>query len=70
MFWDIFLELCERQGVKPHTVAKSLGFSNATATNWKQGSIPSAVSLKKIADLFGVSTDYLLGNRKKPRKPC
>ena len=61
-FWDIFYRLCTENNTKPNPVAKELGFSSATCTQWKNGSVPSSASLSKIADYFGVTTDYLLGN--------
>jgi hypothetical protein len=30
--------------------------------NWKRGGVPRADTLQKVADHFGVSTSYLLGN--------
>ena len=61
MFWKRFNELCLENGASPNGVCKELGFSNATATHWKQGSSPSNNTLKKIADYFNVSVEYLLG---------
>lgn len=62
MFYDLFCELCERKGVKPTRAALDMGFSNATPTKWKKtGAAPSGESLARIAEYFGVSTDYLLG---------
>ncbi|MBQ8401534.1 MAG: hypothetical protein IJX14_06345 [Clostridia bacterium] len=38
--------------------------SNATYTNWKKrGSTPQGKNLQKIADYFGVTTGYLLGEK-------
>ena len=40
-----------------------LAQGRAFVSDWKnKGAVPSAPNLKKIADYFGVSTDYLLGN--------
>ena len=61
-FWKRYCELCSQKGTSPNAVASQLGFSNATCTKWKNGSIPSSKSLAKIAEYFNVSTDYLLGN--------
>ena len=44
--------------------------SKATPTTWKnKGTTPQAAQLQKIADYFGVSVDYLLGNTKQKEKP-
>lgn len=61
-FWEQFYNLCQINGTKPNPVAKELGFSSATVTQWKNGSVPSSKSVSKIAEYFNVSTDYLLGN--------
>ena len=43
-------------------VAKSLGISRASLINYESGiRIPDIELLYKIADVFQVSTDYLLG---------
>lgn len=67
-FWDSFYLLCEKNGTKPNTVAKELGFSTAICTKWKNGSEPSGKSIAKIAEYFKVSTDYLLGQESKVDK--
>ena len=69
MFWDIFVALCAERGESPSPTAIKIGFSNAAATHWKKGKIPRGESLKKIADYFGVSTNYLLGKTDKKEKP-
>lgn len=61
MFWERFYNLCLSKGTKPNPVCVELGFSNATATKWKNGSVPGAESLNKIAEYFGVTPAYLLG---------
>lgn len=68
MFWDRFYQLCKAHGTKPNPVAKALGISSATITKWKSGSDPQSSNVKKIADYFGVSVDYLLGNEEIPNK--
>ncbi|MBO5967817.1 MAG: helix-turn-helix domain-containing protein [Clostridia bacterium] len=67
MFWEIFYNLCLKQGMSPNTVAKEIGISSGALTKWKNEKvIPRGTTLKKIADYFGVDVDYLLGNEKKP----
>lgn len=65
-FWDNLNFLCEKKGQRPSGLAKVLGFSNATATKWKNGSIPGGDALIKIADYFDCSVDYLLGRTASP----
>lgn len=61
MFWNIYTELCKKNNTSPNGVAAAIGFSNATCTKWKQGATPGGKNLQKIADYFGVTTSYLLG---------
>ena len=68
MFWDNLIKLCNNRGISPNGVCLELGLSNATATKWKNGAIPRNATLKKIADYFGVSVDYLLGRKSAPQK--
>lgn len=62
MFWTQFQLLCSKIGKSPNGVAKEIGLSSGTVTFWKNGKIPKSDTLKKLADYFGVTVDYLLGN--------
>ena len=67
MFYDIFVELCAKKGVKPTRAALDMGLSKATPTLWKnKGYTPRGDIINKVAAYFGVSVDYLLGNEEKP----
>ena len=61
MFYDIFSNLCIMHKTTPATVAKELGITNAAVSKWRQGAAPRDFTLRKIADYFGVTVDYLLG---------
>lgn len=61
MFYDIFSNLCISHKTTPAAVAKSLGITNAAVSKWRQGAAPRDFTLRKIADYFGVTVDYLLG---------
>lgn len=55
-------ELRTRVGISQETLAKQLGVSVASVASYEIGRVtPSIEVLVKLADLFGVSTDYLLG---------
>lgn len=71
MFWDNFERLCVKKGVSPNKVCKELGFSNATATHWKQGAKPNNGTVLRVADYFGVTTEELLQDEpiKKEKTP-
>ena len=62
MFYDVYLALCKKIDKKPSTVAFELGINKSNVSNWKNnGYTPRGEALNKIADYFGVTTDYLLG---------
>lgn len=67
MFYDRFINLCKRKGVTPVQVRKDLGISQSTMASWKsRGLTPSATTLTKLADYFGViMADLLDGNEAK-----
>lgn len=62
MFWNTFVKLCNEHGTTPSAVCSSLGYSSATSTKWKSGSLPRSTTLQKVADYFGCSVEYLLKN--------
>ncbi len=66
MFWEIFLSLCYKRGVTPTHVVKEAKIAAGSVTKWKSGIMPRQPTIKKIADYFGVSVEYLLGNEKGP----
>ena len=68
--YSIFVELLQRNGVSPYQVSKATGIAQSVFSSWKNGiSKPKADKLKKIADYFGVTTDYLLGRDEKAPDP-
>ena len=61
MSYRIFEKLCQNNKVKPSDISKATGIATATLTNWKQGNYePKQDKLKKIADYFNVSLEYLM----------
>jgi transcriptional regulator with XRE-family HTH domain len=70
MFWNRFFDECNKKGTSPNAVCKEIGLSNATATGWKNGTLPKADVLVKLAKHLDVSVDYLLGvKNEKPLEP-
>ena len=66
MFYDKLKELCDKKGIKPSRVAIECGFSKGTVSHWKKdGTLPQREILSKIANYFGVTIDYLIGNEQK-----
>lgn len=59
-------ELRKKQKLSQYDLAERLGFSRGKLANYEQGQRePDYDTLKKIADFFEVSTDYLLGRTEK-----
>ena len=55
-------ELREKRGIPQKALAIDLGVTQPTICDWESGrKVPSAKSTAKLADYFGVSTDYILG---------
>lgn len=66
--YEIFEKLLQKRNVTAYRVAKETGIATATLSDWKNGkSTPKTDKLQKIADYFGVSLDYLLGNQAKEK---
>ncbi len=60
-------ELRTSHGLTQVEFAKALSVSKQAVSNWENNNIqPSIDMLIKIADYFGVSTDYLLGRGDTP----
>lgn len=67
---SVFERLLQERHVTAYAISKATGISNSMLSHYRHGnSIPSAENLKKIADYFGVSTDYLLGRDEKAPDP-
>ena len=66
MFYDVYCELCRKNGLTPSGAAAKIGFNRASVTVWKNsGNPPKTELLHKIADYFNVSVDFLLGKAQK-----
>ena len=61
-FIDNLERLCYESGESLPSVAQAIGMSKSVVTFWKNGSVPRNSTLRKIADHFGVTVDYLLSN--------
>ena len=69
MFYDIFVDLCRKKGVKPSNAAEDCGLNRSSVTSWKKkGYTPRGEALNAIAAYFDVTVDYLL--EKEPKDPA
>jgi len=61
-FIDVLYGEIKKKEITANKFCADLGLSSATVTMWaSRNSIPNGDTLNKIADYFGVTTDYLLG---------
>lgn len=59
--YEIFEQLLQKYGVTAYKVSKETGITQSTLSDWKRGrSTPKTENMKKIADYFGVSVEYLM----------
>lgn len=67
----IIKELRVKRGWSQDDLAERMGMNRVNISNYENGKIKSVPSetLKKFADVFGVSTDYLLGKTENSDKP-
>ena len=66
MFWDNFVNQCEKMEKSPTVVVEELGFKRSAVTSWKNGALPQVKNRKKIADYFGITVEELMGTKKEP----
>lgn len=65
-FSERLRELRQKRGISQRVLSGLCGFSSSMIGLYEAGKAePTADALIKIADCFGVSTDYLLGRENK-----
>lgn len=52
--------LCTKNGMAPNAVAAELNIPSGSITAWRKGTQPRSSTVKRIADYFHVTTQYLL----------
>ena len=64
--YSIFEQLLQKYGVSTYRVSKETGIAQSVFSSWKNGiSTPKQDKLKKIADYFTVSVEYLMTGEEK-----
>ena len=61
MFFNRFRELCDRKHVSVYRACTDIGLNRSAVAKWKNGGKPNGSTAAKLAEYFGVTTDYLLG---------
>lgn len=62
MLGQAIKKLRQERGIKQEDLGLAVGVSKQSVSNWENGNIvPSIDLLIRLADYFGVSTDFLLG---------
>ncbi len=63
IFFERFEGLLKEKGLRAADVSKATGITPSTFTDWKKGRyVPKIDKILLIANYFGVSLDYLMGN--------
>ena len=69
MFYETYEKLCKEFDEKPYQLPLKLGAkSNSVVAQWQKGSVPRGDMLKKIADHFNVTVEYLLTGKEENKK--
>lgn len=69
-FYEKFVILCEKKGVKPGRAAMDCGINRSNVTNWKNnGYTPRGDVLQLLANYFEVPVDELLGDDENKKTP-
>ena len=61
MIHEKVMALCNEKNIPVYKLEKECGLGNATISGWKTGS-PTVKLLKRVADYFGVTLDYLVSD--------
>ena len=59
MLYQNIVVLCKGKGISIAKLEKETGLGNGTVGRWEKSS-PSVENVKKVADYFQVSVDYLI----------
>lgn len=61
MFFERFQALCDEKKISVYKACTDIGLNRSAVAKWKSGGKPNGTTAGKLADYFGVTTDYLLG---------
>ena len=60
MFFNRFKDLCDEKNISVYRACTDIGLNRSAVAKWKAGGRPNGTTAAKLADYFGVTTDYLL----------
>ncbi len=61
MFFTRYQQLCQQRGISVYRACTDIGLNRSAVAKWKSGGKPNGSTAARLAQYFGVSTDYLLG---------
>ena len=61
MFFNRFKALCEQKNISVYRACTDIGLNRSAVAKWKNGGKPNGSTAARLAEYFGVTTDYLLG---------
>ena len=61
VFFNRFKQLCDQKQVSVYRACTDIGLNRSAVAKWKTGGKPNGSTAAKLAEYFGVTTDYLLG---------
>ncbi len=61
MFFNRFKQLCDQKDISVYRACTDIGLNRSAVAKWKNGGKPNGSTAARLADYFGVTTDYLLG---------
>ena len=66
MFFNRFKTLCDERNISVYHACTQIGLNRSAVAKWKAGGKPNGTTAGKLAEFFGVTTDYLLGQSEQP----
>lgn len=66
MFFNRFKQLCDQKNISVYRACTDIGLNRSAVAKWKNGGKPNGSTAAKLAEYFGVTTDYLLGQSQEP----
>ena len=69
MFFNRFQALCQERNISVYRACTDIGLNRSAVAKWKAGGRPNGTTAAKLADYFGVTTDYLLEQTDERRSP-